>query len=289
MKILFVHGIGHQSVRQGWQDSWKHTVERGLQSWDTNANVVPHFVNLDTIFGQDEYEPTWSSTTTALWRLANSCWFGVRGSSPLARGESVRDVNRWTAGMVVQWVENDQLRRETREYLRSEVARFQPDCIMAHSLGSLVAYDAFTHPGSPLRLPNGTFVSFGSQIASCYVIRNFAQGRLTSIPARRWFHLFNKHDQVFTARIDVRDDSSFRQVETTFDAPDWLNHDAAPSDDNPEPSLTYLGHRSTSDVVYRELAASAHERSILAPKWVPAAIQQRSDNNPVVTRANAAN
>lgn len=45
--------------------------------------------------------------------------------------------------MVVQWAEDEKLRRATHERILDAVRRFDPDVVVAHSLGSLVAYDAF--------------------------------------------------------------------------------------------------------------------------------------------------
>jgi hypothetical protein len=52
---------------------------------------------------------------------------------------------------------------------------------------------------------------------------------------RHWIHLFNPHDDVFTAEIRLPAEN-FTQVETRFRLPDFGDHDAS----------RYLGHRQAA-------------------------------------------
>src|SRR5262249_34407301 len=127
---------------------------------------------------------------------------------------------RWTAGMIVQWVENEELRTRLRSGLVAKIKEFDPQVICGHSLGSLVGYDTFTHPATRKLVAGRSFVSLGSQIANPFVAGNFLAGRITPLSGSQWYHLFNSHDHVFTAPIRLSD-PSFKSVETTFDIDGW--------------------------------------------------------------------
>ena len=45
---------------------------------------------------------------------------------------------RWTAGMAVQWIEDDELRTSLCGRLVQAVKEFQPHAVLGHSLGSLI-------------------------------------------------------------------------------------------------------------------------------------------------------
>ena len=71
----------------------------------------------------------------------------------------------WHAGMVAEWDQNAALRAALRKRLVERINAFKPDVIMAHSLGSVICYDAFSHEDE--KACAGRFlVTFGSQIAN---------------------------------------------------------------------------------------------------------------------------
>jgi hypothetical protein len=147
--------------------------------------------------------------------------------------------------MVVQWVDDDTLRRQTRKRLETDVDAFEPDVVLAHSLGSLVAYDAFSLKEGRARLRGRSLVTFGSQIGNAFVRGSFG-GRIRALEADHWFHLFNDEDAAFTSRIRLADER-FREVDTFFDVDGMLDHEAE----------EYLAHPSAVSSVWRELAAPA--------------------------------
>jgi hypothetical protein len=123
---------------------------------------------------------------------------------------------RWGVGMVVLWGEEDELRTQLRAATLARIQEFQPDIIMAHSLGSLICYDTFVH--QPDALQGRDFLTFGSQIGNPAVLNTFG-GRQIGLPdAREWIHLHDPCDRVLTAGVRDRD-ANFLQVEITGSDP----------------------------------------------------------------------
>lgn len=243
LRVLCVHGVGHQEGDPANERTWRKAIEAAWQGVGAGRGLEVEFVAYDGLFGETSLgaEELWG----ALWKLGRSGV--VHGLGDLfgrrARGDFSAAL-RWTAGMVVQWVENEGLRRRCREALRDHVERFRPDVILAHSLGSLIAYDTFSRPETAMGLKGRVLVTFGSQIGNAFVRSSVAfSGRIEPLPsARHWFHLYNSHDDAFTAPLRLWADN-FTQVATTFDRPGMLDHDAA----------AYLAHRETTDRVWRTL------------------------------------
>ena len=220
MKILCVHGVGHQEAGD-WQRQWGSAIKAALP----NSDVELGFVRYDQHFANP---PTGTEYTEALARLlASEVTHGLgdrldfskrRGFGQL--GESVT----WTAGMIAHWVSDEMLRLNVRTDFLSQVAAFGPDVIVAHSLGSLITYDAIA---STPRVGRGiALITLGSQIG-CPAVRDVFGGRLvypTSL--KHWNHLFNPHDHVFTASL-AKLIAQVDEVVVPFDIPnDLLNHDA---------------------------------------------------------------
>jgi hypothetical protein len=208
---------------------------------DLSVDVA--FVHLDDLIAEEGLD--FSGGLEAVKRLAAHGLGGGGGGGSAARG-IIGTHLRWTAGVVVQWVESEAFRAGTRQRLAEAVAGIEPDAVLAHSLGSLVAYDTFTHPQTASAAKGKVFVSFGSQIANPWVAGHFAAGRIRPLEhAAHWFHLFNRHDELFTAPIRIVADN-FEQVDTPFDLPGALEHSHE----------AYLGHRETLARVWSYLAAS---------------------------------
>lgn len=240
LRILFVHGIGNHHADLSWQGRWEASARAGVRHWDSARAVETKFVDLDQIFAQ--YPVSWRDTWEALRRLSASGLRGIIGGQDLAQG-AVSDSIRWTAGMVVQWVANDALRAQTRTELAAQIAAEKPDVICAHSLGSLVAYDTLTHASTGAIGAGLAFVSLGSQIGNALVVGGFSGGRLTMPGVRRWFHLYNPRDHMFTAPLALRA-ANFQQIETEFDDRGWTNHSAE----------SYFAHRAALTGLWRSLA-----------------------------------
>jgi hypothetical protein len=48
-------------------------------------------------------------------------------------------------------------------------------------------------------LARSRYVTLGSQLGNPFVVGNLSGGRLTGLPVRHWYHLYNSEDDVFTA------------------------------------------------------------------------------------------
>lgn len=249
-RILCVHGVGDHHTDSSWQEGWKRPIVESLQRWNPACRPEIDFLLYDDLF---QGAPLNAATyAEALSRLG---WSGiVHGIGDLfgrTRGlGGLPEVVRWTAGMVAQWAENEKLRIEARKRILEHVNQFDPRVICAHSLGSLLCYDTFLHEEGSAAIEGRVFVSFGSQIGNPFVRATFG-GRLVDLTGKYWFHLFNKHDDVLTAKIRIAS-PKFEQVDAPFDLRGAGDHDAT----------TYLGHPNVVDRVWRELAGGAQSREL---------------------------
>ncbi|RZS57897.1 caspase family protein [Sphaerotilus mobilis] len=250
LKILCVHGIGRHEPGQAWEERWRASIVEPLQRLAPGREVQLEFVHLDAEFGAREISA--GDVARALRMLVGSALdplFGRRERNLLG---TVVDRVRWTAGMVVQWVEDAGLRRATRTRLAARIKAFQPDVVVAHSLGTLVAYDTFTDPKTAGLIAGRTLVTCASQIGNPFVIGQFAAGRLLPLPqAAHWFHLHNPEDAVFTGpiRLAGADADNYTQLRTLFDIEGVADHDVEP----------YMRHRLTVDHVWAGLAQGGEQ------------------------------
>lgn len=249
LKILCVHGVGKHPNGGPWEGLWKRSIEAPITSIDPEIEIKIEFAYLDDIF--DDYPIDAEDILKALVKLGAS---GLMAPFRQPRGMGANI--RWTAGMVVQWVENDELRQRTRDVITSRIKEFKPHLIIGHSLGSLVCYDAFTSKGGDPLIKGRRFVSCGSQIGNPFVIGNFAGGRLTPLPAAYWYHLYNEEDDVFTAPIRLSA-SNFSQIDTYFDIEDSrTDHDVT----------WYMKHARTTGTVWSDMVL-AQRHSPLSKRW----------------------
>ncbi|MEY2654642.1 MAG: hypothetical protein RLZZ524_1670 [Pseudomonadota bacterium] len=248
LKILCVHGIGKHEPGQAWEESWRAAIVEPLQRLSPGLAVQVEFVHLDAEFGAREV--SFDEAARAVRKLVGSALDQVFGRRERNLFGRVVDTVRWTAGMVVQWVEDDSLRKATRVRLAGRIRAWQPDVVVAHSLGTLVAYDTFTDPKTADLIAGRTLVTCASQMGNPFVIGQFAAGRLMPLPqAAHWYHLHNPEDAVFTGPIALvgADADNYTQLRTLFDIEGMADHDVEP----------YMRHRLTVEAVWAELAAQA--------------------------------
>lgn len=263
LRVLCVHGVGHHEADPASDRTWRDAIHSSLHL--AHAGCVPEvqFVKYDELFANRAIRP--QDIAEALLKLgASGVIHGVGDlvSGLFGRRRGLGDVGdsvRWTAGMVVQWAEDDTLRKLARKQVVKHVNSFDPHLILSHSLGSLISYDAFARPANSSLIQNRIFVSLGSQIGNPFVRSSVAfNGRIEAIPtARHWFHLYNRHDNAFTARLRVGA-GNFSQTDTHFNDPGLLDHDAA----------RYLTHPNAVDSVWREVArlTARRQRASGAPR-----------------------
>jgi hypothetical protein len=280
MKILLVHGVGHEEPNPAWPGEWAKAIEHGLRRYGYTDEItfVPQSpVHYDDLFEQNP-EPT-SEYLQAMYELLKDWMLSpVSGSRSFgapagARGlfgdignvfHNIADFFRnvpyeihWRAGIVAEWIIKPDLRAKLRDRVRSAIEEQQPNLICAHSHGSLICYDLFTNNGAGAQaIANRTFLSFGSQIGHPAVVAHVWGGYVKMIDrARFWHHLWNPNDPVLTHAVNLSSVLNFHQTTTVFGSAflDISAHD--PTEDHHH--VGYLDHSSTEDVVWRSLVAPA--------------------------------
>jgi len=249
LNILCIHGVGHGDDDPNLVPSWSETITANIQHWVPDSTVVCDFLSYDDLFDHAPHDPvTYGKAFAKL--IASGAVYGIGDLLPLSRGLfDLPEQIRWTAGMVAQWASEDDLRASLRSRLLNKLGAKPYDAVAAHSLGSLITYDACRRTAGALK--NIILLTFGSQIGNPFVRDCFA-GRIEPLDARMWFHLYNSHDNVFTAQIKI-EDAKFAQVITDFDKPnDILNHDP----------LYYFNHASTQARVWLEVSGVQAARTL---------------------------
>lgn len=282
LRLLCLHGIGHGDAAAGWQadpgwqDKWKQVITRNLQADGIDpATVQVEMLPYDDLFGDG---PSKLQMLRAIPLLLRAMAAEVAGTR--AFGLQIPEMLRWTAGMVVQWIEDDGLRDSLCQRLLDKIAGYQPHAVLAHSLGSLIGYDtlrrAVAAGGDALRQIDGRmFVSFGSQIAHPVVMREVWGGKVAPLDNGQgqgiaaWFHLYNCNDRVLTRPINTQDPRRV-DIATPFDIPfpeEWvdLNHSAD----------VYLDHAATRTQLWPVLARGSRTRSLGMPAIVTRAPVRR--------------
>lgn len=271
LKVLMVHGIGHgddpakSAWKEAWQDSFKSSAQ--IAGYKSPNGIEFDFAEFDEIF--DQY-PLDATTILHGLRVLGRDAFGepptFGGTRDLAQ-RGIPSVLRWTAGMVIQWIDNPELRAQLDERIQLTLAS-KPggyDVICAHSLGGLICYDSFRRQivkQGGKQFAGTKLLTFGCQLANPAVQSVFG-GRLEPLVDKegfgfdQWVHIFNTKDKVFTRPLPGGD-SRTHSFTTTFDIPgDILNHDGA----------WYLKDQATSDLAMPLLlpALSAGTRSLTLP------------------------
>jgi len=239
LKVLCVHGIGHQESHLDWEPQWTTAIQDGIARWNQNLGVQASFVTYDDIFGATAMTP--QGTAEGVGRLLlNGFIYGIGDLFRRRRafGEIPERI-KWYAGMVTQWAEDGKLRAACRERLLKAITDTDPDLVCAHSLGTLITYDLLVHPPEKAGSLRFKLVTFGAQIGNP-TVRSMFGGRITEIGPAFWYNLYNEQDPVFVVSLKVPS-SAYLQVDT----PSSLGHDA----------VGYLTHPNTIARVWREIAA----------------------------------
>lgn len=247
LTILGVHGLGDHRASD-WKLRWPEAVSAAFPTTG-ELSLDFQFCTYDDIF--EKTDISLAESVRALWKLTKS---GIGSVGRRERGvvAEISDKIKWTAGYVVAWVEDEAFKRKSRKRVMDAVRETRPDVILAHSLGSLVTYNAFTHADAKEEevrglLAKAKYVSLGSQIGNPFVISNLTNGRIVPLEVAFWHHLYNRHDDVFTAPIRLWDTAKFSQTETPFDDEGVGDHAAE----------SYFRHRATIENVWRPIAAEA--------------------------------
>lgn len=241
LRILGIHGLGDHR-RCNWAAEWREAIAASLTPEQRAAfEFIP--------FRYDGYFERVRITPEEAWRafrkLVRS---GIgRKRRPELMTESTRWL-RWHAGYVVAWLEEAEFRRDVAEALQAGILARQPHLVVAHSLGSLISYDALAAMQAgpaAARLASLVYVTLGSQLGNPFVSGNLRGGGVQLLSVRRWFHLYNPLDDVFTAPLSFAGDDRFEQIVTPFDERGWGDHDA----------VAYLAHPAAARRLWGRLAA----------------------------------
>ncbi len=205
LKIVGVHGLGdHRNYP--WQSKWRAAIESAFPAPEVALEF--DWISYDDIF--EGVDLTFWQTTTALGKLIASGVSEMFGARKRGFFESVDHTLRWYAGYVVAWVENQQFQEQTRGRVIDKLLAYQPDILLdARSVQEKLNY-----------------VTLGSQLANPFVVNNLANGRIEVPPVKKWFHLYNPKDKVFTAQIRLPGRADFEQVDATFDVEGLSDHAA---------------------------------------------------------------
>jgi hypothetical protein len=223
LRMLGIHGLGDHR-RSNWAEDWRQAISQGLNPDQRAAFEFTPF-RYDQLFEHVRITP--EEAWRAFRKLVRSGVVRTRCAEFIQ--ESTRWL-RWYAGYIVAWLEDADFRRAVHHALCAELERTQPQVVVAHSLGSMITYDVLSTPsGEPGRL---IYVTLGSQLGNPFVSGNLSGGCLRQLAVRRWLHLYNPHDDVFTTPLTFAGQDSFEQVSTPFNLDGWADHDA----------VAYLSH-----------------------------------------------
>ncbi len=140
LKILGVHGLGDHRASD-WETKWPEAISSAFPKME-GLNLEFEFVTYDDIFADTDISLV--ESISALWKLTKS-GLSALGIASVASFPRSYDKIKWTAGYVVAWVEDEGFKRKSRKRVLDAVREHKPNVILAHSLGSLVTYNAFTH------------------------------------------------------------------------------------------------------------------------------------------------
>ncbi len=275
LRVFMVHGVGHgDSPEAGaWKDQWMSAFRASAQKagYPDPGGIEFVFASFDAIF--DKYP-------LDAWTIAHGIFILGRDAASPPPGWAPRELRtldftetvRWTAGMVVQWIENPSLRDELNDALLTQLKNVDPHLVCAHSLGSLACYDLFRRLVATKQIDaiNGrNLLTFGSQIANPAVQGVFG-GRIAPVydadsgaGIDQWFHLYNPHDHVFTCPLPGGDERT-HSLDAPFDIPgDLLNHDGA----------AYLANDVTANAALPHLLPSA---TVATPRQLAPAVMARA-------------
>ena len=274
LSVLCVHGIGHGDADAALKPSWTDAITQDLRRWKPDLALELEFLQYDDLFAHAPLNPVVYGEALAKV-LASGVAHGVGDLLSGARGLfDIPDQVRWTAGMIAQWASEDDLRNALRRRVLAQLNAKSFDLVAAHSLGSLVCYDTFRR--NPGVLADKVFLTFGSQIANPFLRDCFA-GRIEPVDARMWYHLYNREDRVFTARIRL-DAPNFSEVQTEFDKPnDLLNHDP----------VWYFNHANAQMRVWPDVAGGRPAQTVARTFKTMRALDARPSRRALLIGINA--
>jgi hypothetical protein len=162
LRVVCIHGVGDHHTNLDWADQWRHAIQDAVATWNVNQSVTCDFLLYDDLFQHANLSP--ATYAEALFKLGGSGLVAAGEAIADKVGQTVDDITsgigslfhpsrgladipaelRWTAGMVAQWAADKNLRDSACARIEEIIDRVNPDIILAHSLGTLICYDAFS-------------------------------------------------------------------------------------------------------------------------------------------------
>ena len=247
VNALCVHGIGHQEEPESirWQEYWKAAIQQGIRDSNPNLDFQFDFLAYDPLFEPILLNLTARDVASAVFKLlggAVTADLSELFNRPRGIHVNFSERARWTAGMVVAWVENDDLRAATGRLSMTGSTRFGRTS-SAHSLGSLICYDAFRRREEAVA--GKMLITFGSRINNRFIKGGAFGGRIDPFPGAELLVPPVQPPRSRVHRTIQLDASNFRQVFTEFGSfVPWVsNHDAA-LPDQPVSNSAYLSRQT---------------------------------------------
>lgn len=264
MKILVIHGTGWHAPGGDWrEEDFAKPITRALEAAGAGKASFDFFEYCE-LTAQPAYDlDVWSWIKAAGTGIGG--WLGLGKARGGGAGQK--------AAMVVKWMAHPALRAALRKALAAKLKAVKPDLVVAHSLGSLIAYDTL-YPGRPetqdLDFGGLRLLTLGSQIANPGVLPLFQ--RLVGLPCATWTNLYNPEDAVLVMSLEGKitreagTDPRFTELRTFFDLAGMGDHDAS----------AYLGDDQALPF-WRSLAApKARGRAAEAKAPAPRAPRRRA-------------
>jgi hypothetical protein len=271
MKILLIHGVGHveRPALQSWNSFWEEAMTAGLQYFNPSLTPVYDHLDYDDLFtghfnllldlaaaARLGFAPIGAALSDVADRVSG--WFRPRRglfdwTKPIAEA-----ADGWHAGMVAEWDQKSDLRGQLRSRFIAKIIAFEPDIIAAHSLGSIICYDAFTSREGSGSCNGRYFITFGSQIGNPFLKAAHFGNRIHDVGQKYWFHLYNKSDPVLTHRI-LDHIPNFEEISWDDDV---AGHEAVTDLTAIPDHAGYLQRDLTWDHVYRILATRPTPRTL---------------------------
>jgi C1A family cysteine protease len=201
MNILLIHGLNTPENPSPY-GGWITAIEAGLKNSNFVGQVNPTPMNYNQIFIDNYISPVTYAEAAA--ELIGSTLLSAAAVPATEPPANFKDQTNADAGMVAQWVIEQKVRSQCSDEIFNLIRDSKADVIFAHSLGTLLCYDFFTHdPRRFTAFNQGTLVTFGSQINNPFVRNKMWPGQIQMIPVARWINIYNPHDPVFVVPLNV--------------------------------------------------------------------------------------
>lgn len=175
-------------------------------------------------------------------------------------GRTALKISKWTGSPEMRRRCRNELLTKLQSWSASRAATKDPSVILAHGMGSLIAYDTLLE--NPQMGGEIVLISFGSHLGHPSV-RNVYAGRLQALKVKHWYNLHNPFDRVFTSMLSLVD-PCFTEVRTPFQQDDGtLNHSPIILGREKD---AYLDHAVVRDLVWPAILRGDEQKNSQKPR-----------------------